>query len=90
MVNLYVEVFGCGQIWIGFGDIMLLLGIGWYFSFNLYVIGVFDFFVLMGGYNRNDFVNIGCNYWVFGFVYVVSWVDFCGLNVDVKFGYLFN
>ena len=90
LVNLDVTVGSATQKKTGIGDITTGFSLGYHHSPQLHTLVGLDFFVPVGGYNKNDLANIGRNYWAAEPVYIVSYIDPKGFNGDIKMGYTLN
>ncbi|QUN06986.1 transporter [Shewanella yunxiaonensis] len=74
----------------GLGDITVGPYVSWHFNKNWHAAAAVDFDMPTGEYNKNDFVNLGRNYWAFEPVFVVTYLADNGIEVSTKFMYDFN
>jgi hypothetical protein len=74
----------------GLGDIEFSpLVLGWHFK-NFHMIGAVDIMVPTGAYDKDDFVNIGRNYWTFNPIFAWTFLSDSGFEVSSKMLYLIN
>jgi len=90
LVNVGVSVNGAGQTKSGLGDMTFGPGLGYHISENLHYIVAVDINAPTGGYNKNDMINLGRNYWNAEPLTAVTYTQPNGINADLKVMYDFN
>lgn len=78
------------QTKVGLGDITIGAGIGKHYSPQLHTAMGIDVVLPTGGYDKNEAVNIGRNYYSIQPLYAVSYIDKSGFNGDFKLTFNFN
>jgi len=92
IVNLDVTAppFGGDQNRAGLGDIIVdPFILSWHFK-NWHLATGLDIFIPTGKYDKDDFANIGRNYWTFEPIFAFTYMSDSGFEISSKFMYDIN
>jgi len=93
VVNLHLSANTPGghmsQTNTGLGDIEFGPGLAWHWK-NFHCAAGIDLFMPTGSFDKEDFANIGRNYWAFQPVFALTYLSDKGFEVSAKAMYTFN